>query len=52
MTLAERCTETFVAASNPVHLPAIIETLMAAGLRPEHETASPSRRVKHLVFRR
>jgi 2-polyprenyl-3-methyl-5-hydroxy-6-metoxy-1,4-benzoquinol methylase len=51
-TLAERCTETFVAASNPIYLPAITETLMASELRLEHETASPSRRVKHLVFRR
>ena len=51
-TLAERCTETFVAASNPAYLPAITETLMASGLRLERETISPSRRVTHLVFRR
>ena len=53
-TLAERCTETFVAASNPVYLPAITETLTASGLRLERETTSPSpsHRVRHLVFRR
>ncbi len=51
-TLAERCTETFVAASNPAFLGAIAETLTAAGLRLERETASPARNVRHLVFRR
>ncbi|MGH6749923.1 MAG: hypothetical protein ACRECI_11495 [Methyloceanibacter sp.] len=51
-TLAERCTETFVAASNPAYLPAITETLTASGLRLELETNSPARRVTHLVFRR
>jgi 2-polyprenyl-3-methyl-5-hydroxy-6-metoxy-1,4-benzoquinol methylase len=51
-TLAERCTRTFVAASNPDFLPAIADTLTAAGLRLERETASPARRVRHLVFRR
>lgn len=51
-TLAERCTETFVAASNPAHLPAITETLTASGLHLERETNSPARRVTHLVFRR
>ena len=51
-TLAEHCTETFVAASNPAFLPATIETLAASGLRLERETASPAWHVKHLVFRR
>ena len=51
-TLAERCTETFVAASNPAYLPAITETLTASGLHLERETNSPARRVTHLVFRR
>jgi 2-polyprenyl-3-methyl-5-hydroxy-6-metoxy-1,4-benzoquinol methylase len=51
-TLAEHCSETFVAASNPAFLPAITETLTASGLRLERETISPHRRVKHLVFRR
>ena len=51
-TLAERCTATFVAASNPAYLPAIAETLTASGLRLERETNSPGRRVTHLVFRR
>jgi len=51
-TLAERCTETFVAASNPTYLPAITETLTASGLHLERETTSPARRVTHLVFRR
>jgi 2-polyprenyl-3-methyl-5-hydroxy-6-metoxy-1,4-benzoquinol methylase len=51
-TLAEHCSETFVAASNPAYLPAITETLTASGLRLERETVSPARRVKHLVFRR
>jgi 2-polyprenyl-3-methyl-5-hydroxy-6-metoxy-1,4-benzoquinol methylase len=51
-TLAEHCTETFIAASNPAYLPAITDTLTASGLRLERETASPARQVKHLVFRR
>jgi 2-polyprenyl-3-methyl-5-hydroxy-6-metoxy-1,4-benzoquinol methylase len=51
-TLAERCTETFVAASNPAHRPAIKETLTACGMRLERETSSPTRQVRHIVFRR
>jgi 2-polyprenyl-3-methyl-5-hydroxy-6-metoxy-1,4-benzoquinol methylase len=51
-TLAERCGETFIAASRPDCLPAIIEMLSAAQFRLERETTSPARRVKHLVFRR
>jgi 2-polyprenyl-3-methyl-5-hydroxy-6-metoxy-1,4-benzoquinol methylase len=51
-TLAERCKETFIVASNPNYLPAVNEVLSAAGLSLERETASPVRRVKHLVFRR
>ncbi len=51
-TLAERCTGTFVAASNPDFLPAIADTLTASGLRLARETASPARQVRHLVFRR
>jgi 2-polyprenyl-3-methyl-5-hydroxy-6-metoxy-1,4-benzoquinol methylase len=51
-TLAERCSETFIAASQPDYLPAIIEVLSSAGLRLERKTSSPARRVKHLVFRR
>jgi 2-polyprenyl-3-methyl-5-hydroxy-6-metoxy-1,4-benzoquinol methylase len=51
-TLAERCKETFIVASNPDYLLAINEVLSAAGLSLERETASPVRRVKHLIFRR
>jgi hypothetical protein len=51
-TLAERCSETFIAASQPDYLPAIIEVLSSAGLRLERKTSSPARRVKHLLFRR
>jgi 2-polyprenyl-3-methyl-5-hydroxy-6-metoxy-1,4-benzoquinol methylase len=51
-TLAERCKETFIVASNPDYLLAVNEVLSAAGLSLERETASPVRRVKHLVFRR
>jgi 2-polyprenyl-3-methyl-5-hydroxy-6-metoxy-1,4-benzoquinol methylase len=49
-TLAERCKGTFIVASNVVYLPAIIETLLSAGLAVHRETVSPSQRVKHLVF--
>jgi 2-polyprenyl-3-methyl-5-hydroxy-6-metoxy-1,4-benzoquinol methylase len=48
-TLAERCRETFIAASQPDYLPAIIEVMSAAGFRLGRETTSPARRVKHLV---
>jgi hypothetical protein len=51
-TLAERCQETFIAATQPEHLPAITETLVASGFRLERETGSPARRVTHRVFRR
>jgi 2-polyprenyl-3-methyl-5-hydroxy-6-metoxy-1,4-benzoquinol methylase len=51
-TLAERCKETFIVASKPDYLLAVNEVLSAAGLSLERETASPVRRVKHLVFRR
>jgi 2-polyprenyl-3-methyl-5-hydroxy-6-metoxy-1,4-benzoquinol methylase len=51
-TLAERCSETFIAASQTDYLPAIVEVLSSSGLRLERETSSPMRRVKHLVFRR
>jgi 2-polyprenyl-3-methyl-5-hydroxy-6-metoxy-1,4-benzoquinol methylase len=51
-TLAERSKETFIVASNPHYLPAVNEVLSATGLNLERETASPVRRVKHLVFRR
>jgi 2-polyprenyl-3-methyl-5-hydroxy-6-metoxy-1,4-benzoquinol methylase len=51
-TLAERCKETFIVASNPDYLPAIAEVLTNAGFGLRCETASPSKRVKHLVFRR
>ena len=50
-TLAERCQETFIVATQPDYLPAIIDTLLASGFRLERETQSPARRVKHLVFR-
>jgi 2-polyprenyl-3-methyl-5-hydroxy-6-metoxy-1,4-benzoquinol methylase len=52
VTLAERCTRTFIAATQPDYLPAIIDTLLASGFKLARETASPARRVKHLVFRR
>jgi hypothetical protein len=49
-TLAERCSETFIVASQPFYIPAIIE---AAQFRLERETTSPpARRVKHAVFYR
>jgi 2-polyprenyl-3-methyl-5-hydroxy-6-metoxy-1,4-benzoquinol methylase len=51
-TLAERCRDTFVVATQPDYLPAIIDALSASGFRLERETQSPARRVKHLVFRR
>jgi 2-polyprenyl-3-methyl-5-hydroxy-6-metoxy-1,4-benzoquinol methylase len=51
-TLAEHCRETFIAATQPEHLPAITETLVASGFRLECETSSPARRVTHRVFRR
>ena len=51
-TLAEHCRETFIVATQPDYLPAIIDTLVASGFRLERETQSPARRVKHLVFRR
>jgi 2-polyprenyl-3-methyl-5-hydroxy-6-metoxy-1,4-benzoquinol methylase len=50
--LAERCTQTFIAATQPDYLPAIIDTLLASGFRLDRETASPARRISHLVFRR
>jgi hypothetical protein len=49
-TLAERCSETFIVASQPSYIPAIIEVLSAAQFRLERETTSPARRVKHVVF--
>ena len=51
-TLAERCRETFIVASQPSYLPAIVEVLSASELRFDRETSSPMRRVKHLVFHR
>jgi hypothetical protein len=51
-TLAERCSETFIVASQPSYIPAIIEVLSAAQFRLERETTSPARRVKHVVFYR
>jgi 2-polyprenyl-3-methyl-5-hydroxy-6-metoxy-1,4-benzoquinol methylase len=51
-TLAERCKETFIAATNPDYLPAIAEVLTNSGFELQRETESPSRRVRHLVFRR
>ena len=51
-TLAERCSETFIAAARPDNLSPIIGVLLASGLRLDRETSSPMRRVKHLVFRR
>ena len=51
-TLAERCKKTFIAATRPDYLPAIIEVLTSQGLRLERETSSPARSVRHLVFRR
>ncbi len=51
-TLAERCSETFIAASRPDYLPVIVEVLSSSGLRLERETSSPARSVRHLVFRR
>ena len=50
-TLAERCRNTFIVATQPHYLPAIINALSAWGFRLERETQSPARRVKHLVFR-
>ena len=49
-TLAEHCKETFIVATQPDYLPAIIDTVVASGFRLERETQSPARRVKHLVF--
>jgi 2-polyprenyl-3-methyl-5-hydroxy-6-metoxy-1,4-benzoquinol methylase len=51
-TLAERCKETFVVASNPAYLPSIIDTLFTAGFDLHRETESASRRVTHLTFLR
>jgi hypothetical protein len=51
-TLAERCKETFIVASNPAYLSSIIDTVDASGLDLVRETESPARRVRHLVFRR
>ena len=51
-TLAERCSETFIVASQPSYIPAIIEVLSAAQFRLERETTSPAIRVKHVVFYR
>lgn len=51
-TLAERCRDAFIVATQPDYLPAIIDALSASGFRLERETQSPARRVKHLVFRR
>jgi hypothetical protein len=51
-TLAERCKKTFIAATRPDYLPAIIEVLTSQGLRLERETSSPARSVRHLGFRR
>jgi hypothetical protein len=51
-TLAERCKETFIVASNPTYLPAIIDVLFSAGFDLRRETESPARRITHLVFRR
>ena len=51
-TLAERCRNAFIVATQPHYLPAIINALSAWGFRLERETQSPARRVKHLVFRR
>jgi hypothetical protein len=51
-TLAERCRETFIAASRPDYLPAIVEMLSPSGLRLERETSSPARSVRQLLFRR
>jgi hypothetical protein len=48
-TLAERCSETFIVASQPSYIPAM---LSAAQFRLERETTSPARRVKHVVFYR
>src|SRR5262245_7980568 len=41
-TLAERCSETFIVASQPSYIPAIIEVLSAAQFRLERETTSPA----------
>ena len=51
-TLAERCRDAFIVATQPDYVPAIIDALSASGFRLERETQSPTRRVKHLVFRR
>jgi 2-polyprenyl-3-methyl-5-hydroxy-6-metoxy-1,4-benzoquinol methylase len=51
-TLAERCKETFIAATRSDYLPTIVDVLTASGLRLERETLSPARSVRHLVFRR
>lgn len=51
-TLAERCRDAFIVATQPDYFPAIIDALSASGFRLERETQSPARRVKHLVFRR
>jgi len=51
-TLAERCKETFIAATNSLHLSVVIDVLSTSGLELQRETDSPSRRVTHLVFRR
>lgn len=49
-TLAERCRERFIVATQPGYLPAVTETMLASGFALERETQSLARRVKHLVF--
>jgi 2-polyprenyl-3-methyl-5-hydroxy-6-metoxy-1,4-benzoquinol methylase len=51
-TLAEHCSKTFIAATQPDHIPALTATLLASGFELDRETGSPSRRVIHRVFRR
>lgn len=51
-SLAERCRETFIAATNPRYLPPIVGTLAGAGFELARETASSSRNVRHVVFHR
>jgi hypothetical protein len=53
-TLAERCKETFIVATQAAYVPAITETMLASGfaLVRERETVSPARPVRHLVFQR
>ena len=43
-TLAEHCRETFIVATQPDYLPAIIDTVVASGFRLERETQSPAPR--------